>query len=161
MPLPAMNKKVFLLALAFSSAVNFVLSIVVQVQKYARETGNAELLEKCFDVGGGCATVQSSSYANTFGISNPLYGIVFFAILTIIFSVLAFTPKHRHRTALFQAAFVITVLGSMFSLWLLYVQFFLLHSTCVYCLWVDGIMIVSAGVFLVGFWKEIHTVNAY
>jgi uncharacterized membrane protein len=144
-----------LLALVFMVAMiaNFSLAVFIQYSKMLNEAKVANDFTNCFVEfsGNGCATVQTSVYANTFSISNPWYGIIFFGLGAIFFALtlgelLRKRPliKHATRAKLHKAVMYLLWVGAAFSVWLLYVQYFILHATCKYCLWVDGIMIATA-----------------
>ena len=130
---------------------NVLLSQYIQVQKSAND---AIIAEKCF-IDGGCATVQTSLYATTFGIPNPIYGLVFFSIMSVfsLYIILQFiAPKLRHQKTIEFIDYISKfglVLGSLFSLWLLYAQFFLIKATCIYCLWVDGLTITMTILYFI------------
>jgi len=150
-------RSILLVLFVLGSLTNLGLSFYIQHQK----TLNTELaktsINPCFIGNGGCATVQTSIYANTFGISNPLYGVVVFTILAILFALLLVSVWNHDLAATLRRAkggfdFVLSLLlgaGALFSLWLLFVQFFLLHATCIFCLWTDGIMISMAILYLI------------
>lgn len=144
---PSMRRRVLLLVLSLAMLINLVLAIDIQVQKEARLSGNTALLGKCFATGGGCETVQLSSYSQTLGISNPYFGFVFFTLWAVMFAIMAFTKRYdaNSRNPLLASL----ILGALFSAWLLCVQFFIIHSICIYCLWVDIIMITTTIIFLV------------
>ena len=114
----------------------------IQSQKVAKETGDIDLLGGCFNEG-GCAVVQSSAQANTFGISNPLYGIVAFSVAILITLFLLWGQVHPRprlkadRLKIIHILLVLYALGSLMAIRLLFTQYFILHATCVYCLWVD------------------------
>ncbi len=144
-----------LLFVLIASIVNLGLSIEIESQKYAKEQGNIDLLGGCFD-DGGCAIVQTSAQANTFGISNPIYGIVAFSIAILITLFLLWGqvhPKPRlkaDRLKIIHILLVLYALGSIMAIRLLYTQYFVLKVTCVYCLWVDYltlIMLVLLAIF--------------
>ncbi len=83
---------------------------------------------KC-TVTSGCSAVLSSSYAAVAGIPTAAFGaLAYFAAFS--FATLAAFGYERARTglALLIAPMLIT------TLWLLYVQAFVLHAYCEYCL---------------------------
>lgn len=143
-------KTILYIIFAIICIVNLALSGYIAKQKTHNDQVSAD---ECFLGDGGCYTVQTSSYATTFGIKNPYYGYFFFALGTIIFSILAintkkqFIGKEINKHLLDLVGFGL-ILGAIFSIWLLYVQFFILKATCIYCLWVDSLMIIGA----VAFW---------
>jgi uncharacterized membrane protein len=145
------NKRLIYALIAVAMLINLVLSIVIQSQKSAKESG-VRTLGECFDGTGGCATVQMSYYARTLGISNPYYGIVFFALWALMFYAMSLPSKAALHISswkqLHMFLAVSLIAGALFSIWLLYVQFFILRTTCIYCLWVDAIMIACAALFV-------------
>lgn len=80
-------------------------------------------------VSNGCSAVLSSSYATVAGIPTAAFGaLAYFAAFS--FATLAAFGYERARTglALLIAPMLIT------TLWLLYVQVFVLHAYCEFCL---------------------------
>ncbi len=146
---------VVILLLLAGSVANLGLSFYIESQKRMNEQKILTSIDDCFlliqsdPLHSGCATVQTSVYANAFGFSNPLVGIFVFSALSVAFWML-FLSRIMSGVArivdalgkwLDRAIIAMLAGGSLFSLWLLYVQFFLLQTTCKYCLWVDGIML--------------------
>jgi uncharacterized membrane protein len=84
--------------------------------------GNASLV--CVK-GGGCETVQKSSYAEVVGVPVALLGVVSYA--TVLALVLWDSPLAR------LAAATIALLGLLFSIFLLVVQLFVIDAICVWC----------------------------
>jgi uncharacterized membrane protein len=76
--------------------------------------------------GGGCETVQQSSYAEIAGIPVALLGLVSY---TVVVGLVAWdTPNTR------LAAAMIALVGLLFSLYLLAMQLFVIDAVCVWCL---------------------------
>lgn len=89
----------------------------------------------------GCNAVQTSSYAKTFGIENSYLGIVIFSFMSIlIFSQIK--KPHKGKKILINVG---VFLGAMTALYFLYLQQFILHAYCKYCIVVDFGMIFSFG----------------
>jgi uncharacterized membrane protein len=84
-----------------------------------------------------CDLVKTSPYAKTFGIFNAYYGVVIFFILAIITFAHSKKPKKETKYIIFLAA----VIGSLIALRFLYLQAFIIHAYCFYCLVVDITMI--------------------
>lgn len=79
--------------------------------------------------GAGCSTVLSSSYAQIRGIPLAGFGAVaYFSAFS--FAVLAVFNYSAARRALA----IVVALMFLFTLWLLYLQAFVLHAYCDYCL---------------------------
>jgi len=145
------------------SIVNFSLSVYILQQKVLNDKKLLDDPLNCFadlsEGAHGCATVQTSVYATTLGIPNPVYGIMFFAFLILISLYFLSRPKISEQTQelWFFAILSFTCGGALFSVWLLYVQYFILKATCIYCLWVDGIMMSLA--ILIWFAQDIFEIK--
>ena len=76
--------------------------------------------------GGGCETVQQSSYAELAGIPVALFGL--FGYVAIFALVLWDTPNARLGAA------ALAVVGLAFSVYLIVLQLFVIDAVCVWCL---------------------------
>ena len=86
----------------------------------------------------GCNAVQTSSYAKTLGIDNSYFGIAIFFIMSIIIYSHIYKPNKKKEVMINVAIF----LGTMIALYFLYLQQFVLHAYCKYCLVVDIGMVI-------------------
>ena len=78
----------------------------------------------------GCELVLTSPYALILGIPVSLLGsIYYFLVLVGVFAYLE--GKHEK---LLRFALLFTIVGFVVSLWFVYVQIFIIHSYCAYCL---------------------------
>ena len=90
-----------------------------------------------------CFRVLGSSYAKVGGVPVALLGAVaYFCVFT--FAIFAAFGYARART------FLIPTIGAMFlaTLWFLYVQAFLLHAYCRYCLFSAALTFLIAGLLI-------------
>src|SRR2546429_1059398 len=90
-----------------------------------------------------CFRVLGSSYAKVGGIPVALFGtLAYFSVFS--FATFAAFGYVRAR------AFLILTIGAMFlvTLWLLYVQAFLLHAYCRYCLFSAAVTFLLAGLVI-------------
>lgn len=117
------------LALALAGAVITVYMISVRY-------GDARLL--CTT--GGCATVQSSSYAEVLGVPVAVLGLITYVLIGA--TVLAHGPVARAAGASLALA------GVVFSAYLLVIQVAVIDAVCDWCLASDGIMTALALVML-------------
>jgi len=76
--------------------------------------------------GGGCETVQQSSYSKLAGVPLPILGLI--GAATMFVTTLVDDPRAR------TAAFVLAVAGALFSLYLAGLQAFEIHAYCAWCL---------------------------
>ena len=88
----------------------------------------------------GCSEVLGSAYARVAGIPVAIFGV---AAYFTAFTFATFAAFHYIRA---RKLFALTV-GAMFAgtLWLLYVQAFLLHAFCRYCLFSAAITFLLMG----------------
>ena len=154
-------KQVFLVIFMLAMLANFALSIYI----YAAENGLGPG-GSCFasDNGGGsCLKVQLSSYSSLLGIPLAIYGVVFFLFLFVLFLGIFRESKkdwfgrlaRKYKTHTRISLVLLMMWGGVFSLWLLSLQFFIIKELCKFCLWIDGITLGSAIVFLWMFSREI------
>jgi uncharacterized membrane protein len=87
----------------------------------------------------GCSAVLSSQYAAVAGVPTAAFGaLAYFAAFSL--ATLAAFGYERARTAL---AMLVTLM-LLTTLWLLYVQVFVLHAFCEYCLLSAGMTVTLA-----------------
>lgn len=78
---------------------------------------------------GGCDKVLNSSYSHLFGLSISWFGFCFYALVAAcaLFSAFGF-PQ------LLRISFLVSIPAFAFTLYLLFVQAFVLNAFCQYCL---------------------------
>ena len=89
-------------------------------------------------IGGGCATVQNSDYAEIAGVSLSYLGFITYAFMLLS----AFLPGFPGRLL----GLVTSVGGVLFSLWLLYAELFLIKAICPWCMASLVVMILALAV---------------
>ncbi len=80
-----------------------------------------------------CSYVQASSYATILGIPVALLGL---GAYLVIFVLLIYAFKHSHKMHGYNAlqiAFGLSVAGVLYSAYLTYIEAFVLHAYCLYC----------------------------
>jgi uncharacterized membrane protein len=86
----------------------------------------------CFQGMGDCQVVTSSAYSVWRGIPIAYLGVVgYILILGLMF--LNHQQKHE-SSSIMLALFGITAFGALYSLYLTYLEFFIIHSVCPWCL---------------------------
>jgi len=93
----------------------------------------------------GCETVLTSTYSKVLGIPVSLLGVVFYLVLLV--GVFAYIDTKK--TFLLKWTLALTFFGFIGTLWFLYLQAFVLHSFCVYCL---GSAATSTLLFMGAIW---------
>jgi uncharacterized membrane protein len=97
------------------------------------------LEQACKSTTNSCSIVQTSEYEKTLGIENSHIGLIAFTILFILT-----LSQIKKPTKIKKILITIgTIGGTVFSIYFLYIQFFILNATCPYCLIADTATILS------------------
>ena len=87
----------------------------------------------------GCEIVLTSSYSVLFGVPTSLLGAIYYLVVAVG-AFIYLESKHgkgevaAHHSAILKWTFIATALGFGMSLWFIYLQLFILHSICLYCM---------------------------
>jgi len=81
---------------------------------------------------GGCETVQLSKWATFVGVPVAVWGVAYYALIVVLTLVLL-QDRWADAPALATAMLVLTAWGVLFSLWLTYLELFVIHAICRYC----------------------------
>lgn len=98
----------------------------------------------------GCDAVLNSEFATFMGVPLAYLGLAYYLV-----TVVGITAYHQtEKSNLLKGLFLVNLAGFAFSLWLVYLQAFVLNSYCSWCL-------ISAGVttlllLILTFRKEVH-----
>lgn len=127
----------------------FIISLIASII-----LSSVPLEKACGGIENGCYIVNTSPYETTFGIKNSNIGIAAFVMLIVFTLEWIFYKKSKSNK------FIITlgiIIGALFSIYFLYIQFFVLKLMCKYCMVIDLGMLLSLGIIL--FWKEEKDLN--
>ena len=114
--------------------VLFAIALVTSTLLATGKTGGICDAEKS-----GCAVVQNSEYSTTFGISNTYLGILAFAALLILTTIHMRNPNKKLDSLLKLGTLVI----GLFGLYFIYLQAFVIHAICPFCLVIDIISLAT------------------
>ncbi len=104
--------------------------------------------EACGGVQTTCYAVQTSQYETTLGIKNAHIGLFAFSIMAILIFLHIKKPSKNKKQLI-----TIGIIGAtIFALYFLYLQFFVLDALCKYCMVIDIGMIINLGMMI--FWKD-------
>jgi uncharacterized membrane protein len=87
----------------------------------------------------GCEVVLTSSYSTIFGVPTSLLGAIYYLAVSIG-AFIYLESKHgageiaAHHAAILKWTLMATAFGFGMSLWFVYLQLFILHSICIYCM---------------------------
>lgn len=82
---------------------------------------------------GSCETVQTSKWATFLGFPVGAWGVGYY-IAVFVISLVGLSPSWAERRSLSQLLVAMTAVGTVFSLWLTYLELFVIHATCMYCI---------------------------
>jgi uncharacterized membrane protein len=114
------------LAAVVVAIIGLAVSIYLSIVKLA----NQDVL--CFDGMGDCQVVTNSAYSVWRGIPIAYLGA---AGYILILGLLVIKQMQKHASSsIMLALFGITAFGALYSLYLTYVELFIIHSVCPWCL---------------------------
>lgn len=104
-------------------------------------------------VGGGifdCSTVQNSSWSTMLGIPIAYLGLAMYIFVGGLLLLENSTEFMRENALLIQ--FTVLLLGWLYSMFLVYLQFFVLEALCQWCLMHELIITILFGVTIYRLW---------
>lgn len=88
----------------------------------------------CFGGAKGCETVQFSPYAYVFGIPVPLLGVAGYLLLFLLSLVRLWGGTSKSQKILAgQALFASSLVGTLYSAYLTYLELFVIYAICTWC----------------------------
>ncbi|MEP6991509.1 MAG: vitamin K epoxide reductase family protein [bacterium] len=81
---------------------------------------------------GSCETVQTSKWATFLGAPVGAWGVAYYAAVFTL-AVAGLMPALAERRWVSQVLAAVTGFGVLFSLWLTYLELFVIHAICQWC----------------------------
>lgn len=81
---------------------------------------------------GGCETVQLSRWATFLGLPVAVWGVAYYAFVLAL-ALAGIQDRWSASRALSLTTLVVTGWGFVFSAWLTYLELFVIHAICRYC----------------------------
>ena len=133
-----MNKgqKLILAGILFFSLVGFLDATYLTIQHYGRGILPCYVFE-------GCDKVITSSYATIKGVPISLFGAIYY--LTVLASLILFFDTENKK--ILRILIYLPVLGFAVSIFLLFLQIFIIKAICFYCI---ISLISSTALFILG-----------
>jgi len=78
----------------------------------------------------GCEKVLTGPYSTVYGMPVALGGSIYYFLVLVGISGFLESRAHKHL----KWALLLTILGFMASLWFIFLQVFIIHSYCAYCM---------------------------
>ena len=95
---------------------------------------------------GSCEAVQTSRWSTFLGLPVAAWGLVFYASVLAV-ALTGLMERYEDSRPLALAMLALTTWGALFSLWLTYIELFVIHAICQWCvisaLLAVGLMVVS------------------
>lgn len=98
---------------------------------------------------GGCSAVQSSPYAWIAGLPIPALGTVLYLVL--IGAIILALRRTQRLAELLLAIFGLSLAGVLFSAYLTYLELFVIHAICTWCVISAVVMVVIFGLALLAY----------
>ena len=92
---------------------------------------------------GSCETVQTSRWSTLFGLPVATWGVGFYALMLAL-TIVGLQPQFEDSPPLSLVMLLLTTWGVIFTAWLNYLEGFVIHAWCEFCL-------ISAGFVLLLF----------
>ena len=107
---------------------------------------------------GGCETVQLSRWSEFLGISVAVWGVAYYiVVLTLALATLQERWEDSRRLSL--ALLMLTGCGVVFSAWLTYLELFVIHAICRWCV-VSAVIAVVLFVLAIVDWRALRREQA-
>lgn len=103
----------------------------------------------------GCNIVAQSEYSNFLGLPLALYGVGFYAVMFCLAALVLVLPLRIFYFTLLVSGAV----GSVASVYFLFVQFFLIKAICIYCI-ASAVMTFLFFFIAYDVWKKLKTVSS-
>ena len=107
----------------------------------------------CVGGSGGCQSVQTSSYATIFGVPVAVIGLVGY-------SGLLFSAWLRGEGGIYLG-FLVALVGALFSVYLTYLEVFVIHAVCEWCVASAALMVAALICTSFGAWRKHPKHTAY
>ena len=104
---------------------------------------------------GSCETVQTSKWATFLGFPVGAWGVGYYVTVLAI-AVAGLTPALAERRSVSQLLVAVTAFGLLFSLWLTYLELFVIHAICQWCV----ISAILATALFVISWLDLREVDS-
>lgn len=92
---------------------------------------------------GGCDTVQASRWATQLGMPVAFYGVVGYAVILAV-ALAGLRSAARASPTPTRVLLALSTIGLLFTLWLTYLELFVIHAICRWC--------VASAVVITGVW---------
>jgi uncharacterized membrane protein len=103
---------------------------------------------------GSCETVQTSKWATFLGVPVGAWGVLYYVGVLVV-ALVGLSPSMSERVSISQLLVGMTGVGFVFSVWLTYLELFVIHAICQWCV----ISACVATALFVICWLDLREVN--
>jgi uncharacterized membrane protein len=104
---------------------------------------------------GSCETVQTSKWATLLGFPVGAWGVAYY-LAVLALSLLGLTGRFVDSRGLSDILLAVTAFGLLFSIWLTYLELFVIHAICQWCV----VSAILAAILFVLSWLDRRDVKA-
>jgi uncharacterized membrane protein len=104
---------------------------------------------------GSCETVQASKWATFLGVPVGAWGVGYY-VAVLALALVGLSGRLADSLRLSEVLVGVTTVGVLFSLWLTYLELFVIHAICQWCV----VSAILAVVLLVLSWLDLREVRA-
>ena len=105
---------------------------------------------------GSCETVQTSKWATLMGMPVGAWGVGYY-IAVLAIALVGLLPARGDSIGLSKLLVALTGFGLVFSLWLTYLELFVIHAICQWCV-VSALL--ATALFVIS-WLDLRDVRSY
>lgn len=105
---------------------------------------------------GSCETVQTSKWATFLGFPVGAWGVAYY-VAVLGLSLAGLAPALAERRGVSQLLVALTGFGVLFSLWLTYLELFVIHAVCQWCV----ISAILATVLFLICWLDLRDMTTW
>ena len=102
-----------------------------------------------------CEQVQTSRWSVFLGVPVATWGLGFYASMLIL-SIAGLQPRYEESRKLSGVMLLMTAVGALFTAWLNYLEAFVIHAWCEWCLFSAGMVLL----LLVLSWLDFRDVES-
>ncbi|PYP75847.1 MAG: vitamin K epoxide reductase [Gemmatimonadetes bacterium] len=103
---------------------------------------------------GSCETVQTSKWATFLGFPVGAWGVGYYLVVLAL-GLVGVMPRYSEARRLSEGLVALTGFGLLFSLWLTYLELFVIHAICQWCV----ISAILATILFVLSWLDLREVK--
>ena len=104
---------------------------------------------------GSCETVQTSKWATFLGVPVGAWGVGYY-ISVLALAIAGLTARFADSRRLSEILLGVTAFGLVFSLWLTYLELFVIHAICQWCV----VSAILATILFVLSWLDFREISA-